>query len=229
MHSSKEIIEHLSSLRNEHNREGMARFGINIEKAFGITVTYLRKLVKQIGKNHILAQELWKTGYHEARILAPLIDDPACVTAAQMEKWVKDFDSWDICDGCCNNLFRKTPYAMDKAVKWIQSEKTFIKRAGFVMVAVLSVHNKQAEDEIFIEFLNFIKEKSGDERNFVKKAVNWALRQIGKRNLFLNKEAVNVSKEILKSGTKSGRWIANDALRELQSETVIKRLKSRKA
>lgn len=223
--TTQEIIKHLSSLRNDHNREGMARFGIKVDKAFGITVTYLRTLARKIGKDHSLAIELWKTGYHEARILAPMIDDPNCVTSAQMDKWVKDFDSWDVCDGCCNSLFRKTPYAMDKAMKWIQSKKTFIKRAGFVMIAVLAVHDKQAEDEIFAEFLSIIKGKSDDDRNFVRKAVNWALRQIGKRNLFLNKEAVNVSKEILKTGTKSGRWIANDALRELQSESVIKRLK----
>ncbi|RPI16200.1 MAG: DNA alkylation repair protein [Ignavibacteriae bacterium] len=226
--NTNEIITHLESLRNDYNREGMARFGINVDKAFGITVTYLRTLAKKIGKDHTLAIELWKTGYHEARILATMIDEPAKVTSAQMDKWVKDFDSWDICDGCINNLFRKTPYAIDKALKWIQSDKTFIKRAGFAMIAVLAVHDKQSEDEIFTEYLELIKEKSDDERNFVKKAVNWALRQIGKRNLYLNKEAVKTAKEILKTGTKSGKWIACDALRELQGEAIKSRISEKK-
>jgi 3-methyladenine DNA glycosylase AlkD len=226
--NSKEIITHLESLRNEHNRSGMARYGINVDKAFGVTVNYLRKLAKQLGKNHILALELWKTGYHEARILATLIDEPDKVTSSQMEKWVKDFDSWDLCDVCCNNLFRKTPYAIDKAMKWSNSEKTFIKRACFALIAIEAVHNKEGDDEIFMEFLELIKAKSDDERNFVKKAVNWALRNIGKRNIYLNKAAIKISEEILKTGTKSGKWIANDALRELQSEMVLSRLRARK-
>ena len=226
--TSQEIITHLSSLRNEYNREGMGRFGINVEKAFGITVNYLRKLAKQIGINHSLALELWNTEYHEARILATMIDDPAKVTPAQMDKWVKDFDSWDLCDGCCNNLFRKTPFALEKAMLWSSSEKTFIKRAGFAMIAILAVHDKRADDEMFLEFLERIKEKSDDERNFVKKAVNWALRNTGKRNRILNKEAIKAAKEIYKTGTKSGKWIAGDALRELQGAAVQRRLKAKK-
>jgi 3-methyladenine DNA glycosylase AlkD len=226
--TSEEIIKVLSSKRSEYNREGMARFGINVDKAFGISIAELRKIAKQTGKDHKLAQELWKTGYHEARILACLIDDYKQVTEKQMDKWVKDFDSWDLCDQCCNNLFRFTPFAYSKVYEWVNKEKEFVKRAAFSMMAVLSFHDKEADDEIFLEFLELIKKKSDDERNFVKKAVNWALRQIGKRNKNLNKSAIKAAKEILLLKTKAGNWIARNALREIESDIYQKRLKSPK-
>jgi 3-methyladenine DNA glycosylase AlkD len=226
--TSEEIIKLLSSKRNEYNRSGMSRFGINVDKAFGVSVTELRKLAKEISKDHKLAHELWKSGYHEARILATLIDDWKQVTEKQMDKWVNQFDSWDICDLCCNNLFRYTPFAYSKAYEWSNTEKEFVKRAGFVMIAVLAVHDKKADDEIFTEFLELIKQKSDDERNFVKKAVNWALRQIGKRNKNLNKSAIKAAKEILLYKSKAGNWIARNALREIESEIYQKRLKSAK-
>lgn len=227
--TADQIIKLLSSKRNEHNRSGMSRFGINVDKAFGISVTELRKLAKEIGKDHKLAIELWESGYHEARILATLIDDWKQVTEKQMDKWVNQFDSWDICDLCCNNLFRYTPFAYSKVYEWSNTEKEFVKRAGFVMIAVLSVHDKKADDEIFSEFLELIKQKSDDERNFVKKAVNWALRQIGKRNKSLNKSAIKAAKEILLYKTIAGNWIAKNALREIESEIYQKRLKSSKS
>lgn len=220
-----EVIKLLKSQTNRRNIEGMLRFGINTKKAFGISNPYLRNLAKKIGKDHSLALELWKTEYHEARIFASFIDDPELISEKQMDSWVKDFNSWDLCDQCCGNLFDRTIFAYKKAVQWTKSNEEFIKRAGFVMMACLSVHDKQANDNKFIKFLPIIKKASTDDRNFVKKAVNWALRQIGKRNSTLNKEAIKTAKEILKLDFRSARWIAKDALRELKSEGVKKRLK----
>ncbi|MBD3208440.1 MAG: DNA alkylation repair protein [Candidatus Nealsonbacteria bacterium] len=201
----------------------MERFGINTKKSFGVSVSEIRKLAKETGKNHRLARRLWKTGIREARILASLIDDSKAVTEKQMEDWVRGFDSWDVCDLTCSNLFDKTPYAYKKAREWSRRGEEFVKRAGFVLMAVLSVHDKNAENKKFEQFLPLIKKHSSDERNFVKKAVNWSLRQIGKRNLSLNKKAIQVAKEIAEIDSKSARWIARDTLRELTSERVKKR------
>lgn len=219
-----QIIQKLNSFSNPENVAGMARFGINFKNNLGISIPTLRKIAKEIGKEHSLAQELWDCGIHEAKILAGMIDEPEVVTEKQMEQWVKEFDSWDVCDQVCGNLFDKTPFAYKKAVAWSKSEKEFIRRAGFVMMAELAVHDKTASDTEFIKFLPFIKRESCDERNFVKKAVNWALRQIGKRNRHLNKNAIATAKEILKGDSKAARWVAADALRELESEVVQKRL-----
>jgi len=221
----KEILSIFNSNKNARNIDGMSHFGINTKKAFGLPIPFLRNLAKKIGKNHSLALELWETGYHEARILASFIDEPASVTEKQMDSWVKDFDSWDVCDQCCMGLFDKTKFAYKKAVQWSKSKKEFIKRAGFAMMASLAVHDKKADDSIFEEFYPLIIEGANDERNFVKKAVNWALRQIGKRNLSLNVSAVKTAHDILKLDTKPSRWIANDALRELTGNAVQNRLK----
>lgn len=202
----------------------MARFGINPKNTYGLSIPHLRNMAKQIGKNHLLALKLWASGIHEARILACLIDYPAEVTENQMDRWVKDFDSWDICDQCCSNLFDKTRSSYKKALQWAQQDREFVKRAGFVMMAVLAVHDKKAQDKAFIQFFPLIQRGSEDERNFVKKAVNWALRQIGKRNNALNKKAIATAKKIQRMNSKSARWIASDALRELTSESVQKRL-----
>jgi 3-methyladenine DNA glycosylase AlkD len=228
MASAKQILFKLKKLENKKNKEGMARFGINTENAYGISVSTIRKIAKDLKRDHRLAQELWKTKNHEARLLACFIDEPEKVTEAQMEKWAKDFDSWDICDLCCSNLFDQTPYAYKKAVAWTKRKEEFVKRAGFVMMAALSVHDKKALDSRFTKFFPLIKKHSTDERNFVKKAVNWALRQIGKRNLPLNKKAIQLAKEIKKIDSKSSRWIASDALRELESPKVQQRLKKAK-
>lgn len=221
----KEIISQLKKNANPKNVEGMARFGINPKNTFGVSMPFLRSMGKKIGKDHKLALELWDSGYHEAKILAGLIDDPKLVTEAQMEKWVKDFDSWDVCDQVCMNLFDRTPYTLEKISQWTKNEKEFIRRAGFVLMAVLAVHDKKMPDGEFIKFLSIIKKYSTDERNFVRKAVNWALRQIGKRNSALNKAAIKASEEILKIDSKTAKWIASDAIRELKSPAKQNRLK----
>jgi len=221
----KEILKKLRSSSNPKNVEGMARFGINPNNTYGVSIPILRKLAKDIGKNHELAQQLWASKIHEARILAAMIDIPSKVTEKQMDNWVKDFDSWDVCDQVCMNLFDKTKFAYTKAVEWSLRKEEFVKRAGFAIMASLAVHDKNAKDADLIRFLPIIKRESIDERNFVKKAVNWALRQIGKRNLNLNKEAVKTSKEILKLDYKSAKWIASDAIKELTGKAIQDRLK----
>jgi 3-methyladenine DNA glycosylase AlkD len=218
------ILEELKSLSDPKAVEGMARFGIKLKNAYGVSIPNLRKIAKRIGKNHHLAQELWSSGVHEAKILASLIDEPKKVTNRQMERWVADFDSWAICDLCCSNLLDKTDSAYQKAIEWSERDEEFVKRAGFVLMAALAIHDKKAEDAAFLQFLPLIKRESVDQMNFVKKAVNWALRQIGKRNITLNKKAIEVAKEIQNIDSKSARWIATNALRELTSETVQKRL-----
>jgi 3-methyladenine DNA glycosylase AlkD len=222
--NSSEIIKKLKSLSNPKNVEGMARFGINSKNTLGISIYVLRPLAKQIGKNHKLALELWDSGIHEARILAGFIDEPEKVTGKQIEEWVADFDSWDVCDQVCSSLFDKTPFVWDKLQEFTKREEEFVKRTGFTLMACLAVHDKKAQDKDFIKLLPIIKRESTDERNFVRKAVNWALRQIGKRNKNLNKQAIKFAREILKIDNKTARWIANDALRELTSSSVQKRL-----
>jgi len=221
----EEILKQLKSLSNPDAVAGMARFGINPKDTYGVSIPVLRKMAKQIGKNHLLAQQLWtSSGIHEARILAGMIDVPEKVTETQLERWVKDFDSWDVCDQCCSNLFDKTKFAHKKAIEWSKRREEFVKRAGFVLMATLAVHDKEADNQKFMRFLPIIKREATDERNFVKKAVNWALRQIGKRNSALNKIAIQTAKKIQKIDSKSARWIASDAIRELTSEAVRKKL-----
>ena len=192
-------------------------------KRYGVRMPELRRIAKNTGKNHELAEKLWNAGYGETRILASLIDDPEKVTEAQMEKWVLDFDSWDVCDQCCMNLFRKTPFAYKKIFEWSRNEHEFVKRAAFTLIAVLAVHDKQAPDDRFEQLFSLIIEESIDNRNYVKKSVNWALRHIGKKNIHLNRRAIEIAEEIHKIDSKSARWIASDALRELKSEKVQKR------
>ncbi|MCK5629900.1 MAG: DNA alkylation repair protein [Nanoarchaeota archaeon] len=224
MNPIDDIIKELKKLSVPNRKADFLRFGINIDNALFIQMPVLRDIAKSVGKNHKLVEDLWNTGIHEARIIACLIDEPDKVTEKQMEKWVKDFNSWDICDQCCNNLFRKTRFAHQKAVEWSSREEEFVKRAGFVMMAVLAVHDKKSEDNVFLKFLEIAKKESTDERNFVKKAVNWAIRQIGKRNELLNQKATAICHQIEKKDSKPSKWIAKDALRELNSEEVKKRL-----
>ena len=212
------ILNQIKINGNSANLEGMARFGIRFDEAFGCNVPFMRKLARNYRGNHDFALKLWKTGIHEARIIAFLIDDPKMVSDAQAERWLKDVKSWDICDGLCGNLFRKKSFAYDKAFEWSRRKEEFQKRAGFVMMAVLAVHDKEKNDNIFLNFLDRIEEESYDERNFVKKAVNWALRQIGKRNYKLHKSAIKTAEKIKLQDSKSARWIASDALREFSSE-----------
>jgi len=219
-----DILIRLKSLGDPKSAEGMARYGITAEKIYGVSIPNLRKLAKEIGKNHELAINLWKENARETRILASMIDSQSDVTEQQMEQWVQDFDSWEVCDQCIMNLFEKTFLAWNKAVEWSSEDSEFVKRAGFVMMARLAVSDKNAHDEQFISFFPIIKRELNDGRNFVKKAVNWALRQIGKRNQILNKKTITVARDILNMDSKSARWIASDALKELKSEAVQKRL-----
>jgi 3-methyladenine DNA glycosylase AlkD len=219
------IIRELKSLSNPVNVAGMARFGISSNKTFGVSIPEVRRIAKKAGKNHSLALALWKSGYHEARIMASLIDEPENVTPEQMDRWTNDFDSWDVCDQCCSNLFDKTPYAYDKIKKWSCSKKEFVKRAAFALLAVMAVHDKKAGDDVFVKFFPLIKRESTDGRNFVRKAVNWALRSIGKRTESLRKKVIKLSKEIYKADSKTAKWIASDAIKELESSKIIDKVK----
>jgi 3-methyladenine DNA glycosylase AlkD len=220
----EDAIRVITRKKNAKNLEGMRRFGINTDNAYGsLSLPEIRKLGKQIGIDHGAAIRLWSSGIHEARILASVVDDPKEVTADQMDRWASDFDSWDVCDQCCSNLFDKVSCAYEKAVEWSGEDREFVKRAGYVMMAALSVHDKAAGDDAFISFLPIIEEGATDERNFVKKAVNWALRQIGKRNMRLNALAIKSAKEIGEMDSASARWIASDALRELRGAAARKR------
>jgi 3-methyladenine DNA glycosylase AlkD len=223
----EDVLSQLKAQTDPEAVAGMARFGINPENTYGISIPNLRKLARQIGKNHILAGQLWSSGIHEARILACMIDDAKLVTEVQLERWVKDFDSWDVCDQCCGKLFDKTKFAYQKAIEWSERDEEFVKRASFVLMTQLAVHDKKAADSQFEQFFPIIKREATDERNFVKKAVNWALRQIGKRNLNLNGQAIETAQEIQEIDSKSARWIAADALRELTGEKVQQRLRGK--
>ena len=222
----EKVIKKLKSLSNPEAIIGMARYGITPENTYGASIPNLRKIAKEIGISHKLAQQLWITDIRETRILASMIDDLDMVTEEQMENWVNEFNYWEICDQCCMNLFEKTKFAYKKAVEWSSREKEFIKRAGFVLMARLAVSDKKADDDKFEKFFPVIKREATDDRNYVKKAVNWALRQIGKRSLNLNSKAINAAKEIQGMDSKSVKWIASDALRELTSDTVQKKLLS---
>jgi 3-methyladenine DNA glycosylase AlkD len=218
--TSDQIIANLKQRANAQAVEGMARFGIRPAQALGISIPTLRQMAKDIGRNQTLAVALWASGIHEARILASMIAEPQRVSVELMEEWVNDFDAWDVCDQVCGNLFDKTPYAYQKAKEWCQQEKEFVRRAGFVMMAELAVHDKQAQDEAFVQFFPLIKCYAGDERNFVKKAVNWALRQIGKRNSHLRTLALECAYEIQHMDSKTAGWVAQDAIKELQAKVT---------
>lgn len=219
-----DVLRTLRSYANPRNVEGMARYGITSAKAFGVSAPMIHDIAGKIGRNHDLALRLWLTGFLEARAIAGLIGDPAKVTKKLMNSWVMDFDNWAVCDGTCGNLFDKTPFAYDRALAWSKRKEEFVKRAGFVLVASLAVHDKQAPDDFFLKFLPVVRRESIDPRNFVKKAVNWALRQIGKRNIRLNAAAIKTARKIQTMDSSSARWIAADALRELESAAVHKRL-----
>ena len=223
-----DILDKLKAMSDPKAVEGMARYGINPENTYGVSIPNLRKIARETGKNHALAQELWASGIHEARIIASMIDDPKMATEEQLESWVKDFNSWDVCDQCCMNLFEKTGFAYRKAVEWSERDEEFVKRAGFVLMARLAVSDKKADDKQFEALLPIVRREAYDNRNFVKKAVNWALRQMGKRNAILNRKAIETAEEIQKMDSRSAKWIASDAIRELTSESVQIRLQAKK-
>lgn len=224
MNELKIILNELKSLENTKNREGMARFGINTEKAFGVSVRNLREMAKPFRKNHELALALWETGYHECRILASIVAEPEKLEENTLDKWVAEFNSWDVCDQTCINLIIKSQFAISKIPEWAEKEEEFIRRTAFSMIAVNSVHNKKLGNGDFLPFLVLIKFYSFDERNFVKKAVNWALRQIGKRNFELNAPAIQVAQELIASKYKSAKWIGRDAFKELTNTKIQSRL-----
>jgi 3-methyladenine DNA glycosylase AlkD len=223
----KEVIELLKSRANPtpDNLKGMARYGINTERALCVSTPDMHELGRQIGRDHALALELWQAGWRETCILAAMVDDPAQVTGEQMESWVMDFDSWDVCDAACLHLFSWTGLACEKAVCWSAREEEYVKRAGFTLMACLAVGKRKPLEEQFAAFLPIIEREACDGRNYVRKSVNWALRAVGKHNVRLNNLAVESAERIKLQGTKSARWIAADALRELTSDKTLGRLR----
>jgi 3-methyladenine DNA glycosylase AlkD len=220
------VLDELSRMADPSRLSGMARYGIATERAFGITVTQLRGYARTLGRDQELAAELWDSGVHEARLLATMVAEPALVTEVQVDAWIRDVDSWDLCDGLCGNLVDRTPFALDKVVEWTARDEEFVKRAGFALIAWMAVHRKDLNDECFEAFLPTIREGSTDERNYVKKAVNWALRQIGKRSEGLNRRSIETARDIQRMDSRAARWIATDALRELTSAPVQERLRT---
>jgi 3-methyladenine DNA glycosylase AlkD len=225
MTSVEEVLKKLKAKAKPDQLEGMARYGIRIERRLGVKVPDMRKIAKNAGKDHALALELWKTSIPDAQIVAALVGEPERLTDAQMEEWVRDFNSWDVCDQVCMNLFDKSPLAIKKIHDWSRREEEFVKRAAYALIACVAWHDKAADDNTFIQLFPVIKRGATDERNYVKKSVNWALRHIGKRNVRLNKAAIGVAEEIKRMDSKAARWIASDALRELKNENVQKRLR----
>jgi len=225
MASVKDVLDRLQSKAHPEQLKGMAKYGMIVEQRLGVSVPDMRKLAKEIGRDHKLALDLWRNGIAEARIVAAMVGEPDKLTEEQMEDWVKGINSWDVCDQVCMNLFEKNKLVWKKIVDWSEREEEFVKRTAFSLIACLAWHDKKASDEKFIELLPIIIRAATDERNFVKKAVNWALRNIGKRNLNLNRAAINAAKEIQRLDSKAARWVASDAIRELESESIQKRLK----
>jgi 3-methyladenine DNA glycosylase AlkD len=223
----EEIVSTLEELSDPKALEGMARYGITPAHAYGVKIPHLRKIAKEAGRNHELANRLWAKDTRETRILAGMIDEPDKVTEKQMEQWVGKFDYWEICDQVIMNLFDRTLFTWKKAVEWPDREEEFVRRAGFALIARLAWTDRKATDEDFEKLFPLIRRHSVDSRSMVKKAVNWALRQIGKRNKALNRKAIALAREIRKLDSKAARWVASDALRELQSDAVQKRLKSK--
>jgi 3-methyladenine DNA glycosylase AlkD len=215
--TAAELISALQAQANPVNVAGMARFGINPAGTLGVSVGEIRKLARKAGCNHTLALQLWASEIHEARILATIVDEPARVTRRQMESWARGFDSWDVCDHACQNLFWQTPHAWEMAVRWARARPEYVRRAGFALIAQLASKASERDEARLEACLALIAEAATDERNFVKKAVNWALRAIGKRNARLRKLAVATAEEIRGLDSRSARWIAADALRELRA------------
>lgn len=225
--SVDEILAWLERHGTKRNRDGMARYGIRAEKAFGVSVATIQQLAKRVGRNHGLALRLWKTDWYEARMLAAFIDEPAKVTRAQMDSWARDFDNWAICDTLCFHLFDRTPHAWAKVAQWSRRRDEFVKRAAFALLAGLALHDKQAADDQFVRSLELIERAASDERNFVKKGVSWALRVLGRRNEALNRAAVKTARKLAAAPEPAARWVGKGALRELTSPAVRQKLAAR--
>jgi 3-methyladenine DNA glycosylase AlkD len=227
MTRSEQVLQAIESLASSKVRESLARFGIPIDNARGVSTPALHALARKLGHDHELAARLWESGCFEARAVAAMIEEPDKVSRAQMDRWASEFNSWAICDCCCCYLFRKTPFAWSKAVTWAERKPEFVKRAGFALMAYLAIHDKEADDASFLKLVSIIERESDDDRPFVRKAVNWALRQLSKRNARLHPAAVAAAERIRGRGTRSARWIATEALRELRNEKVLARLRSK--
>ncbi|HLA99418.1 MAG TPA: DNA alkylation repair protein [Anaerolineales bacterium] len=224
MTSAQDVISTLQSKARPDQLAGMKRYGMNVINRLGIAIPELRKIARQIDGNHELALELWQTGVAEARILASMIASPTELSGTQMDAWAADFDSWDVCDQVCMNLFEKSPLAWEKVVVWSSREEEFVRRAAYALLACLAWHDKKAPDGDFIRLIPVIRASEEDERKMVAKAVSWALRNIGKRNPHLHQVAMQTASEMLSSPSKSARWIGSDALRDLHSEATQRRL-----
>lgn len=224
----QQALQALRSKGSQRNIDGMKRFGIDAVDAFGVSAPDIRKIAQQIQSDHPLAISLWETDIHDARILAVLIADPDRATLSLMDTWTRGMRNWAQCDAACGEYFQKTRFAETLPNRWCKQHKEFVRRAGFVMMAAMAVHHKQLDDRIFEDFFPHIIEYSTDERNFVRKSVNWAIRQIGKRNIRLQKKAIALSQEIQNIPSRSAKWIAADALRELKDPKIISRLRSKK-
>lgn len=208
-------------------RDGLARYGLPTEKAFGVPVATIRRYAKTLGRDHDLARALWKTGWTDARMLAAFVGEPERVTAAEMDAWCRDFDSWGSVDTVCFTLWDRSPLAWPKATQWVKRKPEFERRAGFVLMACLAAHDKTAPDAKFLPFLRLIEKGAADERNFVKKGVSWALRHIGHRSAALHAAALATAKRLAASADATERWVGKDALRDLQRPAVIRKVKVR--
>jgi 3-methyladenine DNA glycosylase AlkD len=222
-----EVLRELKSVADPKVRAKLSYFGVNVPKAYGISTPVLHDFARHIGKNQSLAEELWSSRIHEARILATLIGESEKITASQMERWVREFNSWDVVDAACCYLYAGSKHAWDKVHEWSSRSREFEKRAAFSLAAYLSYKDKTADDARFEKVLSVIEREANDDRNFVRKAVNWALRNIGKRNLWLNAAAIRSAERIRLQESRTARWIAADALRELRSAAVQKRLRKK--
>lgn len=218
------MVAKLEALANPAQAKSVARYGIPAENALGIRMPVLRTLAKESGKNQALAEELWQHHYHECKLLAPLVAEPKKFPLRDADRWVQDIYSWDVCDQLCINLLKKTDYAWDLPQRWAPQEDEFTRRAGIVMIAVMAVHFKETPDREFLQFVPLLKTYASDERNFVKKAVNWAIRQMGKRSAYLYPHMIELSYALLQKESNAAQWSARDALRELESEKIRKRL-----
>jgi len=214
----------LEALRTKRDLENLARFGITAKDALGVSMAKIQKLAKTLGRNHELASALWDTGCYEARLLTAYVAEPARVTPAQMERWCKDFDNWAVCDTLCFHLFDRVPHAWDKVRKWSNQRPEFVKRTAFALMASIAGHDKLAADDLFLEGLKLIERAATDERNFVKKAVSWALRRIGRRNLKLHRACVELAARLEASSDATERWVGRDAHKELTSAPVERAL-----
>jgi 3-methyladenine DNA glycosylase AlkD len=221
------IMTRLEELASPDDAAGMARFGIRGARVLGVPVKMLRAIARETGRSHALAEALWASGIHEARILASIVAEPKRVTLAQMEQWVADLDSWDLCDQCCTNLWVRTPFVRDQALVWSARAEEFVKRAGFVLMAQVATKDKRVPAVLLHRYLDRAEREASDERNFVKKAVNWAIREIGQRSAELNAAAIVVAKRLQASDSRAARWVGSDALRELTSPKIAQRLARR--